>query len=120
MMDVLLWKSNINLSLQELADINLQRQLWLGKNPGKISSPDELYNGLFDDDLFDEFLEVENNGLNKAQLELAKTLSSRLKAYSPGDSALPDAEIMLEDLEWIKITHIAAELLTLLEDDNVK
>lgn len=91
----------------ELADLSLQRKLWLNENndTGLISSYAELMSSLFDDFGFDDFVEKGATKLglsNSLILELSK-LRELLNNYEEKES---DAEI-ISDPEWKKIVEQA-------------
>jgi len=91
----------------ELADLNLQRKLWLNENNDTelISSYAELMSSLFDDFGFDDFVDsgAKKIGLpNSLILEMSK-LRELLNSYIEKES---DEEIV-NDLEWKKIIEQA-------------
>jgi hypothetical protein len=57
MMDFETWKNMILDVATQVSDREFQRSAWFGKGE-HVSSPDELYNGLFDDSMFEKFLET--------------------------------------------------------------
>jgi len=93
--------------LVELANLSLQRKLWLNENndTGLISSYPELMSSLFDDFGFDDFVYsgAAKIGLpNSLILELQK-LRELLNSYVEKES---DEEI-INDPEWKKIVEQA-------------
>ena len=84
----------------ELADLSLQRKLWLNKNndTGLISSFAELMSSLFDDFGFDDFVEkgATKIGLSNSLILELRKLRELLNEYQEKDS---DDEI-INDPEW--------------------
>ena len=75
----------------------------------------EKYGMLFDDFLFDDFLESSDIGLSDEQKYLGNKLRDSLNTYSPPGSTLPPPEQMLDDPEWQKVRNIAREFVDSLE-----
>jgi len=91
----------------ELADLSLQRKLWLNENndTGLISSYAELMSSLFDDFGFDDFVDsrAKKIGLpNSLIFEISK-LRGLLNSYIEKESD----EETINDLEWKKIVEQA-------------
>jgi hypothetical protein len=102
--------------IAELADLSLQRKLWLNENndTGLISSYAELMSTLFDNYGFDDFVEkgATKIGLpNSLILELSK-LRELLNSYDEKES---DKEV-ISDPEWKKI--VAQAKIVIKEWDN--
>ena len=97
---------NIYQRIIELADVNLQRKLWLNEDneSGLISSYNELLCSLFDDFNFDYFIDNSASKIltHSTIVELNK-LRELLNAYEEKDS---DEEI-IKDPEWMKIVEQA-------------
>ncbi len=91
----------------ELANLSLQRKLWLNENndTGLISSYSELMCSLFDDYSFDDFVDHEatHTGLSKSLLYELSKLRELLNSYDEKGS---DEEI-LNDPEWKKVVEQA-------------
>ncbi|TAH33001.1 hypothetical protein EYC58_02495 [Candidatus Saccharibacteria bacterium] len=105
-MNITIWKKNIREIVQDIASRESQERAWFGKSE-QISSPDELYNSLFDDFLFDAFLASSEVNLSSLQKELGMRLSSSLKEYSPQGQELPSPRKMVRDPSWQKVRDIA-------------
>ncbi len=113
-MDKILWRNNIKEAAQDIGSKEFQELAWFGKSD-QISSPVEVYCMLFDDFLFDDFLESSDIGLSDEQKYLGNKLRDSLNTYSPPGSTLPPPEQMLDDPEWQKVRNIAREFVDSLE-----
>ncbi|EKQ39866.1 MULTISPECIES: hypothetical protein [Leptospira] len=102
---------NIYNLIAEIADLNLQRKLWLNKDndTGLISSYNEVMCTLFDDYGFDEFLEQASieSGISENTVKELFKLRELLNSYVEKET---DIEI-LNDSEWKKITKQAKEII---------
>lgn len=113
-MDILLWKNNIKEVVKDIADKGFQEEAWFGKGD-YISSPDEVYCTLFDDFIFEDFLENNEAGLTDTQKNLGYKLVSALESYSPKDQALAEPSKIINDPEWDRVRGAAQEFLDSLE-----
>ena len=113
-MNILLWKNNIKEAVKDIADKNFQEEAWFGKGD-YISSPDELYCTLFDDFIFEDFLENDEAGLTDTQKRLGYKLISALESYSPKGQSLPEPGQMINDPEWSKVRDVAQAFFDSLE-----
>lgn len=106
--------SDIKNRIKEISDLDLQRKLWLNKNndTGLIFSYTELMNSLFDDLMFDDFVDntIIRENWNLAFVEKMNQLRSYLNDYQEKQN---DEEI-IKDPEWIKISQFAKEILDIL------
>ena len=98
---------HIYIKIVELADLSLQRKLWLNENndTGLISSFTELVNSLFDDFGFDNFVDsgAANNGVSNSLIIKLSKLRELLNSYVEKEC---DEEI-INDPEWKKIVEQA-------------
>lgn len=98
---------NIYRIIIQLANLSLQRKLWLNENndTGLISSFCELMSSLFDDFSFDDFVdnEAEKIGFPNSLIIELKKLRELLNSYVEKES---DEEI-INDPEWKKIVEQA-------------
>jgi hypothetical protein len=98
---------NIYRKIVELANLSLQRKLWLNENndTGFISSYSELMCSLFDDFCFDDFIENKATkiGLSNSLIFELRKLRELLNNYKGKES---DQEI-INDKEWKKIVEQA-------------
>lgn len=98
---------NIYRIIVELADLRLQRKLWLNENheTGLISSYTELMCSLFDDFGFDEFVDNKASkiGLSNSIIFELNKLRQLLNNYNEKES---DEEI-INDSEWRQVVKQA-------------
>jgi len=95
---------NIYNDLLELSSIDQQKRLWLNKDKNHVSSYTELVCRLFDDDCFDDFIEVLEGvkGLNMQDISEVFVLHEKLNSYD--ESGMSDEDI-LSDPEWLEIVE---------------
>ncbi|MBC7425381.1 MAG: hypothetical protein H7321_02500 [Bacteroidia bacterium] len=98
---------NIYNKIAELADLNLQRKLWLNEenNTGFISSYVELICSLFDDFNFADFIDI-----TAPKIDLSNTFFSELNKLRDLLNKYHEKESDLEiinDPEWRKIVEQA-------------
>lgn len=102
---------NIEDNLKELSDIELQNKLWLNSSnaTGKISSYDELYCRLYDDNLIENFIEnvLINIEINPKLFFEIKKLIQLLNDFKEPELYLryKDDIYILEDPNWHKIVE---------------
>ena len=94
------WQDNILESIKDISDINFQKEAWFGVNKNIISSPDEMYNTLFDDFEFEEFLN--NNNLSEVQKKIGFQLISEMESINN-----LDYKYLINSKEWNKVREIA-------------
>ncbi len=106
-----IYVENIYNDIEELADLEMQRVIWLGKDPTRCSSYIEIMCRLYDDDKFTDFLAAPEPYLKSndpAVIELLK-LDQMLHQYKEKDT---DEEI-INDPEWVLISKQAKLVLEL-------
>src|SRR5437868_6050092 len=111
-MDFENWKKMIVEAATRISDRNYQQRSWFGQGP-EISSPDELYNGFFDDSMIEKFLEAHGTSLTKAQRAAAHELIQKLNKYADETPEFPDPAKVIDDPAWQEIQHSALELVEL-------
>jgi hypothetical protein len=112
------WEKNIYNSLKELADIDRQRIVWLGKDKENISSFTEVLGMLYDTFDFEDYINTykirfgENNFY-----QLLKELDDMINIYQKIgydlEMEIGGAEKILEDSRWHKITKKGQQIITL-------
>lgn len=111
--------NNIRRTISQLSDTALQRKLWLNENndTGLISSYDEAFSTLFDDNNFDEFVDMEavKRGISDDLISEFAKLKQQLQTYQQKTN---DAEI-IKDPEWLKIVNQAKIVTEKWKSDNV-
>ncbi|MBK8389570.1 MAG: hypothetical protein IPL23_09970 [Saprospiraceae bacterium] len=102
--DIILWESNILWAINNAADLELQKNAWLGKSPGIVSSFWEVISILYDDFGFEDYIVYYENtcGVDEFLLEM-RELDKWISDYNPFDSQ----EQILSDPFWIEITKKA-------------
>jgi hypothetical protein len=110
-----IWVDNLRGALIELSDIQLQRDLWNARVPGRCSSYIELYSKLFDDFSVEEFvIKFKEFNLSEIFYAEATKLITLLNLYDEKDKS--ENEILL-DSEWINISEMAKDVLRVLEKE---
>ncbi len=104
-------EDNIIYSLRSLADLDKQKLSWKGKLPNVISSFIEEVNTLYDFG-FEYYIEEMKKQSSGSQL-LSKLIELDEMISNYESEGKSDDEI-LNDSEWIYITHKAQEILNLL------
>lgn len=117
MIDAALWRENVIKAVKDIASREFQQRTWFGKDE-EVSSPDEIYNTLFDDVLFGDFLQSSDIGLTKSQREYGFALIDTLEEYSPDESQLPSPEVMIDDPKWQVARNAANTFLESLENKD--
>lgn len=102
--DIILWESNIFWAINNASDLELQKNAWLGKSPGIVSSFWEVISILYDDFGFEDYIVYYENtyGADEFLLEM-RELDKLISDYKPLDSH----EMILSDPFWIEITKKA-------------
>lgn len=102
---------NIYKDITELSDLDLQRKLWLNQNnnTGQISSYVELMCRLFDDNGFDDFIEVTASTIGMSSELIFELNRLRVLLNNYKESKL-DSEI-INDPEWQMIVKQAKRVL---------
>jgi hypothetical protein len=107
------WRKNACNFISHIADEQFQRDNWFGK--GKyISSPDEMYNEVFDDILIEEFLVSPEVGLNDQQRAAGKRFVDAMNAFDKPMNSLTSEQI-IDHTMWREVRKAAKEFLDLLE-----
>lgn len=117
-----LWEENINNSLNDLANIDLQHSSWMGTNNNYISSFTEVLGMLYDSFGFEDYIEYyrEHYGQNNIYDNLVQ-LDKMINDYQEIGYELEaqgDIEKILLDFRWIKITEKAKEVLGLMQNES--
>lgn len=101
---------NIEENLIELSDSQIQKQRWLNLNneSGLISSYDELYNSLFDDNQIEYFIKNELYIIcnDIVLLKEFESLIQMLNEYNEPEEYLKshNDKYIIDDINWDKIT----------------
>lgn len=112
-MDSELWRSQVLAVLERIADEDYQRLAWFNRHR-EISSPGELICQLYDDHLFDDFVESEGIGLLPDQRREARRFSELMTEFCEATPNKLDAHLVIDDPRWVKIREEARQLLRVL------
>lgn len=115
MINLEIWKKNIFDALSALSNLDEQKKTWLDLSDNRISSPEEEYLRLTEDNLFNEFIQESLLHLNQTQIEDSKSFIIQLDNYFEAFSDFPDPKIVIDDPEWINICHKADMLIDTLD-----
>jgi hypothetical protein len=100
------WTSKIVDVARDIASRDFQERSWFGIGP-EVSSPNELYNTLFDDCTLDLFLETYGASLTAQQRIACANLKSQLEQYDEHRHRLDDPRQVLNDPEWQEVRQVA-------------
>jgi uncharacterized protein Smg (DUF494 family) len=111
--------TNIYLDLIELSDIKKQKKYWLNINnkSEKISSYIELMCRLFDDNCFDNFIDVEAQKAGFSD-RIIKELNQLRKLLNMYQEKASDEEI-IKDKDWNKIVIQALSVIKLWNEESL-
>jgi hypothetical protein len=104
------WKKHILDVVSRIADQKYQEKTWFGKSE-KISSPEELYCELFDDYMYEDFLNSPIVNLNSSQKKLGRELKIKLDQFSIKYGDFTDPKKVFKDPLWDKIRKSAKSFL---------
>ena len=93
---------------KKISDRGYQELSWFGQG-AVMSSPEELYCGLVDDLLFDEFLSQSASVLTDKQREAGLALKAEMDAYFASVGELPDPFRVFSDPDWEKVRERACD-----------
>ncbi|MFD2935461.1 hypothetical protein [Spirosoma flavum] len=105
-----LWKKNLHEAIRNIADLNSQRIIWLGRSLDYESSFDEYMMSLFDDFDIERFISKESWPNMKLPESLRLEIEQLIMEFNSYRVKATDKEI-LEDPEWHKITNQAREVI---------
>ena len=114
------WEKNIYNSLKELADIDRQRIVWLGKDKENLSSFSEVLGMLYDSFDFEDYINTYKIRSGKNNFyQLLKELDDMINIYQKIgydlEMEIGGAQKILEDSRWYKITKKGQQIITLWE-----
>lgn len=105
-----IWKECILDSVSNIADKEFQKKSWFGGTE-YVSSPEEVYCQLFDDFIFDDFLDSTDISLTKEQRNSGNILRDKLNEYLKTLDVISDPEEVFNDPIWEDIRNSAQEFL---------
>ena len=104
--DYKMWEENVFYAINAASDIEMQRIVWLGKDPNRVSSFSEVYCVLYDDFDFEDYIRYyESKHSDDEFLKQMKCLDRMMSCYTPPSSD-SDAPILI-DPKWRDITEQA-------------
>jgi hypothetical protein len=106
------WSRQIRRAIEHVSDRQYQEETWFGGHD-RISSPAELYCQLFDDALFEKFLEEHKSKFTTGQLETGLALKQKMEEYQLADNS--DPHQVIDDPGWDEIRSAAADFLNAFE-----
>ena len=114
-----IWIENIYRDILELSDLDKQRNSWLGNDPNYVSSYVKIMCRLFDDNDFDNFIDIESDklGVSYTLVTELKKLRELLNQYEEGDKT--DKEI-IEDPLWVLIVNQAKIVISVMTEIDIK
>jgi hypothetical protein len=111
-----LWISNLLKAASMIADKELQEQRWLAPDAYAWERPEELINVLFDDSVFDLFIEEFGVGFRDAQRDAALRLKKEVDDFCDVTPDYLDPAQVLADSRWESIRKRAREFIAAFED----
>jgi hypothetical protein len=108
-----LWLANVVSAVQEIADINFQKNHWFGEG-NLIASPEEALCGLFDDFMLDKFLESPLINLSSEQKIAGEIFRDKINDYFDKFAVIPEPDIIINDPEWHDVRKSAQDFLNTL------
>lgn len=108
-----IWLKNITDSIKEIASAEFQEKGWVKGEIHDYCSYVETMCGLFDDSLFDEFIDkwAKQFGLMDEQIQKLDQLRQAIRKFDKRFGGYEDPAIIIKDSEWLKIRQIAKEVL---------
>lgn len=99
-------------AIGHIASSEYQKASWFGAGE-LVSSPIEAYCELFDDQLFEDFLESAGSGLSEHQRRAGRRLVDELERFadSVGERGLRDAHAVYLHPDWEDVRRAASECL---------
>lgn len=109
-------RANLLTSLRELADREFQEAVWLGRDPGSVSSFTEVVCGAFDDTGLSDALEA-----GEAEKELGRAISlliGKLEEALKGVNKELSVEQLVASWPMSEVRSLSGQLITLLEAED--
>jgi hypothetical protein len=104
------WQSKILATVEHIASREYQSRAWFGLSDS-VSSPEELFNELFDDLIFHLFFTTYSSEFTEDQKLAWKDLESRLESYAETTSEKMNPQTVLADPRWEDIRKSAHRFL---------
>lgn len=102
------WHSRIINAIDDISNLEIQKESWIEGNTQYISSFNEMINILYDDLEFEEYLRyIEHHEMLKNKFLIMTNLNIEINNYIKND--LTDEEI-LKDPKWKRISDLAKKI----------
>jgi len=114
--DMNIWRNLVIDEVNNLADEEWLRNLWLGNIPGYVGSADEQFNRYFSNAAIEEFLGRSDTGFNDKQLQSLRHLTKMMGDLcneTKDQKFLPPS--FIDDPRWQKVIAAAKETKRLLD-----
>jgi len=105
--------------VEEIASREIQERAWFGIGP-EVSSPDEIYNQLFDDNTCDLVFEKYAATFTPQQTVAWNDLRRKLEEYGEESEELDDPHRVVNDPEWQKVRESAARFIMAFETSKAE
>jgi len=110
-MNKLQWYKNLYWAIENISNLEQQKQAWFGKSESVVSSFSEDITFLYDDFNFELFLEKEQHNISKELLSKLKIFNSALNKFIEENLETDDDAQIIQNEAWIQITKLAKECL---------
>jgi len=114
------WKAFVVDSAWKISDRAYQEETWFGVG-NRVSSPDELVCGLFDDAIFEDFLSDDRIGLTEEQLSAGLALKEALESASDLIHKATDSQglkRLVGDPIWTEVRAVARTFVNSMRDSE--
>lgn len=105
------WLAKIVEVVRAIADRSYQARSWFGMSEEEVSSPEEIYNQLFDDLSFHLFFTTYSSQLTDKQRLAWKDLENKLESYAAATPEKMDPKYVFNDPRWDVIRNSARDFL---------
>jgi hypothetical protein len=102
------WIANVVEAAEDIANKQLQEQRWMSPDLQAWERPEELINVLFDDSVFEGFLEEYASSFSTEQRRIAFDLRNTMNSYCDATSSYLDPKEVLADPRWEAIRQKAS------------
>lgn len=115
-----IWLRNVTNGVKEIASAEFQEKGWVKGEIHDYCSYIDTMCGLFDDSLFDDFIDEQAKkfGLTDDQIQKLDQLRQAIRKFEKRYGGYEDPSIIIKDPEWLKIRQIAKEVLKSLGMEN--
>lgn len=107
MIDAKFWREEVLNLIENISDRKYQLQSWFGKEKC-VSSPEEFLCQLYDDLVYEDFLNSKEIDLTVEQKNLGEELREKLDKFSDSFEDFIDPKVALDNELWIDV-RVAAK-----------